>query len=564
MKTKVNIEVEIEANTERLSQGKMLAHLGRDMQLNDMLTLYVSEDQGKSNHSIYCALIPFSQRENALSTNSWDLSHGSGMPSAVIRHDLDGNRVEYLRYGDLYGVEPLIIDRQFSGTRSNYLEICEEFRHFHLLYHDVKQDQYVKIGDDGHERLIAVVQQKHVEIRLQEIRQFLAIKEMCLSIQFDCREFSSLPLEMLGIKEGGNEKQSGNMCWGLHFGDLGDDSSHRAFSRLLGKRLIDPLPKVKSGFWGFAEERVEKHIEFIIGVSENGDEILHTSSSRELGNFFGSNPDAPNYLTAVHFRKQVLDKYYQQPSRYSVEDSLLRCGNLWAMQLDNHHEEKVCVWLGDLGRDLPYEEKLHWRSHNISPQGGVSETYFKRQILAQPTDSWRPEILFKQNYHALQKTCAHYLGWQIIVPLGTKDEHHFQALRIPATSEQRDFDELVLSLTKLLIDSLNEGRLKEVIGSEKREGVKGSIDLLDATLVKWGSLEAASHISFLRKLQDLRSSGTAHRKGTRYQKVAAEFDIQDRDLRDVFASILRRSIQFLEYLNLVVCANDLRGVKDRG
>ena len=78
----------------------------------------------------------------------------------------------------------------------------------------------------------------------------------------------------------------------------------------------------------------------------------------------------PIIWTPVHFRRQVLDKYYQQPGKYAVDDSLLRCGRLWVMAIDNQHDDKVCAWLGDLGRDLPYQERLHWRAHNIPPLGG--------------------------------------------------------------------------------------------------------------------------------------------------------------------------------------------------
>lgn len=56
-------------------------------------------------------------------------------------------------------------------------EICEEFRLFHRLYHDRKSDQYLKIDDDGNEDLVAVVEPDHVQIRLKELRQFLAIVE---------------------------------------------------------------------------------------------------------------------------------------------------------------------------------------------------------------------------------------------------------------------------------------------------------------------------------------------------------------------------------------------------
>ena len=145
-------------------------------------------------------------------------------------------------------------------------------------------------------------------------------------------------------------------------------------------------------------------------MDENGDEIAYTSDPKALANFFDANPNEPHYLTPVHFRKQVLDKYYQQPSKYSVEDSLLHCGRLWVMAIDNQHDDKVCVWLGDLGRDLPYQERLHWRAHNIPPSGSMSEIFYKRQILARNVDSDRPDFLFKVRYHELKEACKNTSG----------------------------------------------------------------------------------------------------------------------------------------------------------
>lgn len=538
----------IDTDKERLSQAELLEWLRRDLTLTDMITVYLSDSKDSYHRGIYCALIPSDQVERVLSRPSWDLSHGHGMPGAVRYHEDRVERVEYLRYGDDSGIEPLIIDREFHGMRDDYLELSEEFRLFHRLYHDKKQDQYIKFDSGGNEILVAVVKQECVEIRLKELRQFLAIKEMYLAIQFDCREHSHHSLEELGLEEGGHANQRERLiCWAHGFGDFHGIGSHRAFSRLLGKRLIDPLPKSKSGLWGFAEEPKKKHIEFVIGIDEAGDEITYTCNPDALANYFGANPHAPSYLTPVPFRKQVLDKYYQQPSKYSVEDSLLRCGSLWSMQLDNHHDDEVCAWLGDLGRDLPYEEQLHWRSHNVPREGRVSETYFKRQLLAQFADSDRPDHLFKRSYNELETACAECLGWQLLLPLSTNDEHHFKCVRIPATDEQRDFDELVLGLTKILIDSLNEKQLNKLIPHEQQVDLTGSIARLEAAFTLCGISGASEHVSFLRKLQSLRSSSAAHRKGDNYKKIAKEFGVESQSLRIVFAGILQRAIVSLEY-----------------
>jgi hypothetical protein len=548
----------IDDDHDRLSQAKMLESLTRSLPVTEMLTVYYTDTYGPHNYGIYCALIPNNQIAQILAKPTWDLSHGQGVPGSVIYHEGVEERVQYLKFGDENGIEPLVIDREFHGMRNDYKEIAEEFRLFHGLYHDKKTDQFVKFDDDGNEIVVAIVEENRVQIRVKEIRQFLAIREMHLSIQFDCREHSVHSLEELGLEEGGADQQNGQVSWGLHYGDFRGIGEFRAFSRLLGKRLFKPLPKSKSGFWGFAQEEEKKYADFIIGVSDDGDELSYTSYPDALANYFGSNPEAPNYLTPVHFSKQVLDKYYHQPSKYSVEDSMLWCGALWSLQMDNHHEDKVCVWLGDLGRDLPYQEQLHWKTYNILPQGGVSETYFKRQILAQFTNSDRPEHALAGRYRTLHDECERSLAWQLLLPLSPGDAHYLKCMRIPATDEQRDFDELVLGLTKLLIDSLNEKELNRFISKDDLPNVKGSISRLETALSVNDVADADTHIAFLRKLQNLRSSSSAHRKGSNYRKIANEFGVDSQNLRSVFAGIVDQALAFLGFLVAVVHEGKLK------
>jgi len=546
-----------ETERTRLSQDELFKELTRQLQATEMVTVYLSDNDGPKNHSIYCALVPTADIEKSLSSPSWDLMHESGYPGAVQHYDNGETTTEYCRFGDDSGIEPLVIDRGFHGMKPDYKELSEEFRLFHRLYHDRQSDRYIKIDDDGNETIVAVVEPNRIQIRLKELRQFLAIKEMHLAILFDCREHSPMTLKELGQTEGGGDHRDGLACWGLNYGDFGGIGSHQAFSRLLGKRLIEPLPKEKSGMWGFAEEKPKKHVDFIIGVDEDGNEVSYTSNPDELANYFGANPEAPNYLTAVSFRKEVLDKYYQQPGKYKVSDGMLGCGYLWSMYLDNHHDDKVCAWLGDLGRDLPYEDQLHWRSHNIASPDGVSETYHRRQMLAQFTDSDRPEHVFQLKYGELTKACTEVLGWRLLLPLAPEDEHHFQCVRVPATDEQRDFDELVLGLTKILIDSLNEKSLNSLVPKDQLTDLKGSISRLEAALAACSIEDAEGHIAFLRKLQNLRSSGSAHRKGSNYRKIATEFGVDSQSLRSVFREILRRALDLLEFFIGVVRSRGL-------
>ncbi len=544
----------VNADKKRLSQTHTLTKMQRELKLNEMVTVYQEyEDKAEhSKHYIYCALIPSDRIQDALAHSDWDLTLNRGMPGGITYHKQGELQREYLRYGVDNGVEPLIINREFYRLREDYREISEEFRLFHELYYDRKTDQYIKIDDIGNEEVVAIVKPDQIQIRFKEIRQFLAIKEMHLAIQFVFHENSIYSLEELELQTGDENKQAGLMCWLHRYGGLSGISNCQTFSYLVGKRLVAPLPKAKSGFWPFAEETEKKYEEFIIDVDKNGDEIYATC-----------NPHGGiEYLTPVHFSKKVLDKYYQEPRKYSVEDSILRCGSLWGVFIDNHHGDRVCAWLGDLGRDLPHSEQQHWRLHNIPPTGGISKTFFDRQLGAQFTNSDMPEHIFEQRYRDLQKASQENLGEQWLLPLNTADTYHLQGMRIPATDEQRDFDEVILSLTKVLIDSLNEAYLKKMIPFEKREQFKGKrgITLLEAAL-HLNEIEGANeHVDFLRKLQSLRSSGSAHRKGHNYQKIAKHFGIENQNLRDIFTEILNSATKALDFFITLVKSGQIREI----
>jgi len=546
--------VNTENEKKHLSQEIQLERLLREPKPTEMLIVYQSSyGNGDHSYGIHSALIPLSQKDKALKSYCWDLSHDSGVPRSFVYDENGEKRPEYFRFGSDNGIEPLVVCRNFHDVRDGYQEVSEEFRFFHNLYHDRKNNRYIKISDDGNETTIIEESDECIKIRLKELKQFLAIKDMCLSIQFDYMEYTALSLDEINSEECCEGNNGELFIWSLCYGDSGGlGGEYKAFSCLLGKKIILPFPKSKSGLYGFSEAEDKKYVDFIIDTDEVGDKVSFNSSPDLLANFFGANPEAPNYLTPVHFDKKVLDKYYGQPSKYSVEDSYLRCASLWGLQMDNHHDNKVCVWLGDLGRDLPYQEQLHWRSHNILPEGGVSKTYLKRQILAQFTDSDRPEHIFKTKYNKLHTLSIENLGWELLLPLNEDDTHHFDRLRIPSTNEQSDFDELVLGLTKILIDSLNEKFLNKYIDESIRDGLKGGISRLEVVLKQKNIDGIDEHIQFLRKLQSLRSSSVAHRKGQNYKKIASDFDIGNKDLVAVFEGILEKAIELLDYFSEIV------------
>lgn len=532
----MNKELEKKCFTQRENLHSLL----REHQPNELITVYFFESGDSYNRAIHCALIPNNYVNQALSKTTWDLMCEGGMPSPT-RHG-DG-RVEYYRFGDDTGVEPLVIHREFYGMRKNYLELSEEFRLFHNLYHDTKANNYIKFDDFGGETIIASVEKNRVQIRLMDILQYASIKEMHFSIQFDYREDSTMHLDEFSLKDGDSEEHSQELVtWRLDYG-IFTHGKHRAFSRLLGKKLFPPFPKGKSGIWGYSNEPKKQYMEFIIDVDEFGDEVRHSANPAQL-----DIPGGVPFLKAVHFKKQVLNKYYKEPSKYTVESGHLRCGSLWGLYIDNHHEDRVCVWLGDLGKTLSYPEQQYWASFNIPPKGGISEVYFKRQLMAMPAASNQPEHTFISVYSKLHQLCAGSLGWQLLLPLANDDKYLIKKIRVPSTDEQSDFDSLVQGLTKIIIDSLNERKLNEYIPIKQQANIKGSISRFDTVL---GLISAPNHdqtIKFLRNLQELRSSSGAHRKGKNYMKIACQFGVESKNLTTISKEILESSICVINYM----------------
>ena len=562
----------IELDRERLAQKHNLEWIRRDLKATEMVTVYRwNPEDVKGDYFILGGLIPPKLVEEILSGEHISSVIENVWPEPAAYLPPGENGVKYFRWGadeDMYGSEPLVIGRQFSGMKENYIEISEEFRLFHNLYHDKETNTYIKIDDAGNEETVAVIKPDEVQIRLKEIRQFLAIKEMYLSMLFEFNEHSKYSFQELGLSEVKPEfKREELICWRHHY--CGETGTYRkgfqSDSSLRGRRLISPLPKSKSGFGDFTDG-TEQYAEFIVDVDDNGDGVPHTCDPDKLGDYPGENSDIAWKLTCVYFRKQVLDKYYNEPSKYTVEDSIVRCPLLWSMQIDNHDPNKVCVFLDKLGIHLPYTEQLHWRAHNIPPEGGVSETFYRRMVLGERASSDQPDLLFKQSYEQLQKACGECLGWQLLKPLSSGDEYRFQHLRVPTVDEESHFKGLVSDLSSLLIERLNEKRLKGLIPANKRKEIKRGINLLEYVLDSQEVKGTEKHIIFLRCLWDLRTTrSSSHLEildDKRYQRAAMHFDLENLNRQEAFAKILEEAVEFLDFLISVVRSGKLSDEND--
>jgi hypothetical protein len=499
--------------------------------------------------AFWCALIPNDHAAQALKSTNWDLLIGHGHPGCVQYGGVD-KKTSYFRFGDDDGIEPFVFYRSFHGLKPDYLELSEEFRLFHQLYPLPNSTKFMKFDDAGNEEDVAVVERYSVKVKLRLLKSYLAMKDMHLAVFFelDCDGTSALSEdEIQRISQKVREK---NLCYDIWAGNsqFQMDGSAPAYSRILGKKLIAGYKREDSGMWPY---ETRKYTEFIVGVDKEGKLASFSCEPEKLANYFGANPGSPHFLTPVFFKLEVLNKYYAQPDKYSIEDGQLWCGGLWSLRLDNDHPKYVVVFLGDIGQSLTYEEQLYWKSFNVPPDGGISETCWRRGFLAEFANPKSPDLLFKSNFQSFQKSWESKFGWSLFLPLGEKDAHLFSSLHIPLTDEQAEFDGQVLALAKIFIDSLNEAALQKELGS-KIENEKG-IGKLERFLQSKG-IQNPKVILYFKKLYTLRH-GAGHRKGGDYEKAAKFFGVGERSLREVFAQILFIAVEILEFLGQNILKN---------
>jgi hypothetical protein len=211
----------------------------------------------------------------------------------------------------------------------------------------------------------------------------------------------------------------------------------------------------------------------------------------------------------------------------------------------------VVVFLGDLGR-IPYKEQKYWKSYNIAPQGGMSSTNIKRAFDGAFADPVGEEHFFKQKYSHFQEVWNEKFGWYIFLPLTAGDKHYLEYLHVPSKDNLKEFEEQVLALTKILIDSINQKIIeRELTKKDARmlDQAKGGIDKFDLYLKEMTNRNFEGMILYLRRLQLLRSTNVAHRKSSKgNNKAVAYFKLEAKNYHDAFRDILLKAIWVLNTL----------------
>lgn len=524
------------ALTDILTQPTARQYVQDTLGSESWLTVYEHIDEPTFTGTVFSALIPDDQVPHALQHPAWDLRVGQGGPGFST-----GPQGTVYDAWNLYDdVRPLAIRRTFHAMveGAQETELIEEFRLFHNLAYVARDGEYLDVSSTP--EAVARWECGRLIVKRKAVRQFLAAKGMHLALFFQLNRWSDEPVDAVPASERDARVDASGLVYELAVRSWDGGTRGQSFSKLIGKRMVRPLPLRKVEQW--ASGKQDRYETFVVGVDEDGDAIHHTA-----------NPDAVTYArspyptTTLHFRRGVLSRYYGDLVRYSIDRWRLRCGSLWSLELiDDDERGRVYVDLGDIGI-IPYEEQQHWKAHNVEPEAGgrVATAY----------GSPEPAHEFREAYARTNAAWEAAFGWPLFRPLATDDQHNLAGLRVPLHETASEFDGQVLALAKTAVDSLDEARIQRAAVAEGYvyEGREAGIAKFAGYLEAVGFNAGGSGLSrppteWMKDVQWLRSSGSAHRKGSTYAAAAERFRIEERGRPAVMRDLIAEGTRAMDAL----------------
>lgn len=470
---------------------------------------------------IYCCLISSDKLDEYNEDHSWPLLMGSeGKPSVYGDNTYKTNDEE--------GLEPFLFYKSFSLQEASikYIDVAEEFILYFRLYekgNDKQNRTFYYVNDYGELDEVLTIEPKLIKVKIKYLREYITMRDMNFVVCYDfMRLLKDIPSDW-NIEHKDKLIKESNFIYSHLIRDVSDKTQ----SWVMGKVFIKPN-EIKKSHFDLAEFKNEN---FIIGVDDEG-EFIYENCGETDGNHF----------KVSYFKKEVLNKYYNEPNKYQV-DGFSVGSKFFRLKIDNNVDEYVAVFLTNL-RMLPEMEQLHWKQYNIPPKEGmnISKTYYTTMIEGQ----WakQPEtvdLFFKSKYESFNKKWEDKFGWKLYKPLSEKDEYLFTALHKITSNNVKAFCEQTLTIVKLIIDRLNEKELAKGLDLDSK--VRG-IAKFEKFLESRG-MEIPDMFEFLRHLQNLRSGLIAHtfsESNKECEKALKYFGIESDNYVKVLDGIFVKSI----------------------
>lgn len=504
-------------------------------------TVYSHHDAADGRPSVFGCFADLTRKQEILAGDDW-LKHASSFSpgfcvcaDGVTYHD-----------GRDEGYDFIVAEQYFYPLDQAQILVNQEFVMLFELYRG-EDGCYYSVDKCGEREIVVDFAGDEVRVRTKYILRFIAAKQ-CLFVYFVDARLASSSSFPLGSTEciAESDEVGGNYHIGQWY--TSDIDEGYLLSMLYARSFIEPGDVETCGVWPY-DEKIEQYPEFIIGERPDGSLVRYTCDPNKLGTYFDKEPRSPHYLTPVFFKPAVLDKYRSSPY-FDVSERHISCGSQWGCEIDNVDPDRVMVYLGDLGRDLPESERTHFLSFEMSPvDQHISDEVFKTDLLNMwVKDPSGPVSMLMRARMELDKAWRKRFGLALYRPFHRADEGILEQIHIPSGNGESEFEAVTMALTRALVDYIDESALE---GAD----AKGSINKLEVFL---SANDIVADLKPLRDLQNLRSAGAAHGKGSKYDRLYGDVVTEDHreDAKRLIARLTTMLNELAETLKSVDCRDE--------
>ena len=462
--------------------------------------------------------------QKILSSYQWEMTQEVGLPQFVIKNKkihYDVNNV--VQFGDIR-IQVFTFIRHFDD--GSQLDLIQEFILYHNLLFIPTKNHYVEQKNSD---IVIEMNSDNIEIKTKYLRDYLAAKNMVLIRCHDHRRHVNKPIMDIINKDKNNIKIKDNT---RHYSIVIDNlinNENTTYSRLMGKDIIKPYKEPLHEEYLSLNENKNESVSFIIGRTNKGKLVKKKC--------FQTKPS--EFMNTVSFKQNVLKKYYDNHSKYSVNGKIVSCGRLWSIKYWIK-DEQVRVLLGDLSH-IPHDEQYHWGSHNVELQS-LSNIPKIDELLHNEFGDVDPIQYLLETYKKINTIFKKLYGFNLFIELNEKNKHVLKSLHSLLTDEQKEFEEQIISLSKIFIESINTKKINEILKwNPTDEEKQKSIVYLEQYLIQYlqykqSDVKAISNI--FKIIQMLRSKYSAHLVSSNIDKTLTKHGFKNLSNTEISKKII--------------------------
>ena len=445
----------------------------------------------------------------------------------------------------------LIFSRRMEGWGDpHYYELLQEFAHTTEIHWREEQRAYCQIDENGDvEPVVSITKPDGnggitlITCKREPLEQYLAATGNVLIrfFEFMMVKYGAFTSWDAGIRERKTETQF------LFYEQCVHPDGH-AFTR--GAQVVPVTTSKDILLKSITEPRSRRsgrQYTSFVAIDWRNDKIEEISTDPEsTTNYFEAGANSlPFEVSPAFFRAEVLSKYKADRDKYTIHEAsrVITCRDAWELKsYDINEAGQVHAYICYL-RNLPFQEQLHWKSHNEKPKGTISRRAYEHDF--QGTFSSHITALEKI-LHTLRRWVEQRSDWWQM-----QDEAILLRVNTPVSNSKDEWAQSFLDLSKAVIEGFQTRPIRTLLRQEKIPFDKEdrTLSLLEKLLTSQVSGDGhPTRLQGLRAAYGIRSKVQSHIGGTEADEIARNALVEHGSYREHFENICNQIAKELEQI----------------